>query len=104
MANILLLTHIQPPAVDGGSRVIVKMGEYLKKIGHNTLLISSNALSTDDFVKTNCKHNKNGLPYYTIFHKPFRLISKLFPIFSVFAKGPIFKFIPFIQLLVTCYQ
>ncbi|MFA7301076.1 MAG: glycosyltransferase family 4 protein [Candidatus Shapirobacteria bacterium] len=104
MANILLITHISPPAVDGGSRVIVKMGEYLKKLGHQTLLISSNCYSTDDFVRSTNKNTPGGLPVFTIFHKPFKLISKIFPIFGVFAKGPIFKFVPFFQLLVTSYQ
>lgn len=103
MAKILLITHIQPPAVDGGSRVIVKMGEYLHKLGHQTLLVASNCYSTDDFTHS-YKKNKVGLPIYTIFHKPLKLLSKIFPIFGVFAKGPIFKFIPFFQLLVTSYR
>lgn len=106
MQRILLLTHISPPAVDGGSRVIVKMGESLNKLGHQTLLISSNCYSTDDFTH----HHKIiipqssgaiALPIYTIFHKPLKLISKIFPIFSVFAKGPIFKIIPFIKVLIS---
>lgn len=110
MAKILLLTHVQPPAVDGGSRVIVKVGEYLQKLGHTTRLISSNAYSTDDFthsyssVPANQSTSVLKLPVYTIFHKPLKLLSKLFPIFSVFSKGPIFKIIPFFQLLVTSYQ
>lgn len=99
MANILLFTHIQPPAVDGGSRVIVKMGEYLNKSGHSTLIISSNAYSTDDFTHINNKTNVVGLPYYTIFHKPLKLLSKIFPILSVFAKGPIFKYLPLIKII-----
>jgi len=99
MQNILLLTHIGPPAIDGGSRVIVKMGEYLNKQGHNTLLLTSNCYSTDDFTHPTTKHTKNGLPIYTIFHKPFKLISKIFPVFSVFAKGPIFKYLPLIQII-----
>ena len=98
MSNILLITHIQPPAIDGGSRVIVKMGEYLEKLGHKTLLISSNCHSTDDFTHK-YKKNKYGLPIYTIFHKPLKLLSKIFPIFGVFAKGPIFKYLPIIKII-----
>lgn len=99
MANILLLTHIQPPAVDGGSRVIVKIGEYLQKLGHKTLLISSNCYSTDDFTHHTKKCTPNGIPVYTFFHKPLKLLSKLFPIFSVFSKGPIFKYLPLIKII-----
>lgn len=105
MAKILLLTHIQPPAVDGGSRVIVKIGEYLNKLGHQTLLISSNSYSTDDFTthshKTIASKRQRAiaLPVYTFFHKPFKLLSKIFPVFGVFAKGPIFKLIPFLRAL-----
>lgn len=99
MARILLLTHISPPAIDGGSRVIVKMGEYLEKLGHNTLLISSNCYSTDDFTHPTNKHTPTGLPVFTTFHKPFKLISKIFPIFGVVAKGPIFKYLPLIKII-----
>jgi hypothetical protein len=99
MTKFLLLTHIAPPAIDGGSRVIVKMGEYLNKLEHETLLISSNCYSTDDFTHPTGKHTYTGLPVYTIFHKPIKLISKIFPIFGVFAKGPIFKYLPIIKIL-----
>ncbi len=99
MAQVLLITHVSPPAIDGGSRVIVKVGEYLQKIGHHTMLISSNAYSTDDFTHPHTKHTHIGIPYYTIFHKPLKLISKIFPIFGVFAKGPIFKYIPLIKII-----
>lgn len=100
MAKFLLLTHISPPAIDGGSRVIVKIGQSLRSLGHQTLLISSNCYSTDDFTHHTTKHTPSGIPIYTIFHKPFKLISKIFPIFSVFAKGPIFKLIPFIKTII----
>lgn len=100
MARILLITHISPPVVDGGSRVIVKLGEYLTKMGHSILLVSSNAYSTDDFTHKTSKHTPTGLPVYTIFHKPLKLISKVFPIISVFAKGPIFRLTPFIKTLI----
>ncbi len=104
MAKILLITHVQPPAIDGGSRVIVKVGEYLKKAGHQTLIISSNCFSTDDFTKP---HRPTALklqgsivlPVYTILHKPLKLLSKLFPIFGIFAKGPIFKYLPIVKII-----
>jgi glycosyltransferase involved in cell wall biosynthesis len=98
MANILLATHIYPPAVDGGSKVIVKFGEYLQKHGHQVLILTSNCRSTDDFTHPYKAVHNIGLPVYTLFHKPLKLFSK------VLSKGPIFRFIPFIKFLFTCIR
>ncbi|MBI2465085.1 glycosyltransferase family 4 protein [Candidatus Shapirobacteria bacterium] len=107
MARILLITHISPPAVDGGSRVIHKVGEYLERSGHEVASLSSDASSTDDFSHPYSKVPKLQsskalyfrLPVYTIFHRPLKLLSRLLPIFNVFAKGPVFKIIPFLKFL-----
>jgi glycosyltransferase involved in cell wall biosynthesis len=107
MARILLISHICPPAIDGGSRVIHKIGDYFKTEGHTVASLCSNASSTDDFTHTyktistklNSKTSVFNLPVYTIFHRPLKLVSRLFPIFSVFAKGPIFKLLPFLKFL-----
>lgn len=50
MANILLVTHIYPPATDGGSKVIAKIGDHLQSHGHQTMVLTSNCSSTDDFI------------------------------------------------------
>ncbi|MFA5026113.1 MAG: glycosyltransferase family 4 protein [Candidatus Shapirobacteria bacterium] len=104
MAKFLLLTHIYPPAVDGGSRVIAKMGEYLEKHGHEVLVVTSNCTSTDDYSKlkpTTISHPQKiiSLPVITIFHRPFKLLSRLLPNFKTFSKGPIFAYIPIFRII-----
>ena len=60
--KILLLSHIFPPAIDGGSKVIYKLGQYFESQQHQTLYISSNCTSTDDFVKNKYLKSKTLLP------------------------------------------
>jgi len=112
MTRILLISHISPPSVDGGSKVIHKMGEYFARQGFEVASLSSDASSTDDFTHPYTKIPESKdlkfqsskvlyfcLPVYTIFHRPIRLASRLLPSLSVFAKGPIFKFVPFLKFL-----
>ncbi|HPJ17023.1 MAG TPA: glycosyltransferase family 4 protein [Candidatus Woesebacteria bacterium] len=94
--NILFMSHIFPPAIDGGSKVIFKLSQQFKKHGFKIKYFSSNCYSTDDFTKLSHRTQPKGLPVISIFHKPFKLLSKIFPIFSVFATGPIFSPIAFI--------
>ena len=103
MAKFLLITHIYPPAVDGGSKVISKMGDYFKKNNHQIMVLTSDANSTDDFthkyrVTVPSHHRAFGLPVYTFFHRPLKKINK------VLAKGPIFKLVPFIKFLIACIK
>jgi glycosyltransferase involved in cell wall biosynthesis len=98
MARFLLVTHIYPPAIDGGSRVIAKMGEYFRSQGHEIMVLTSDATSTDDFTHAYQRVNNPGLPVYTTFHRPLKLISK------VLSKGPIFKIVPFFKFLFLCFK
>lgn len=94
--KILLLTHIYPPAIDGGSKVIFKLGQYFQSQGHEIKVLSSNCYSTDDFTHPTTKHTPTGLPVITIFHKIFKHI----PLLRVLAKGPLFNpfhLIPYIK-------
>ena len=105
MARFLLLTHIYPPAIDGGSKIINKIGDYLTSKKHQTLIITSNCNSSDDFSKFRYKkiiHSKEvlSIPVITVFHRPFKFISRYIPFFKVFSKGPIFDLIPFIKSLI----
>ncbi len=120
--KILLISHIFPPAIDGGSKVIHKLGQYLESQNHQTLYLSSNCSSTDDFVKSKFKislfKGKTGLsgkdfikiPVYHHLRRPLKLIEKIFALFinhksyfinllKVFQKGPIFKVFPFIKTI-----
>ena len=104
MARFLLITHIYPPAVDGGSKIIAKTGEYLKLQEHQVLVLTSNCYTSDNFskfYKTNLHSTPDiiRLPVLTILHRPLKLISKLFRNFSVFSKGPIFTYLPIKKIL-----
>lgn len=112
--KILLITHIYPPAVDGGSKVISKIGEYFKKNGHQIMVLTSNCQSTDDFINPKSKtsyqkEQKNiyKISVYKALRRPLKLICLFFPknshfrhFLEVFQKGPIFKFIPFFKTLI----
>ncbi|MDD2482656.1 MAG: glycosyltransferase family 4 protein [Candidatus Shapirobacteria bacterium] len=103
--KVLLLSHIFPPAIDGGSKVIYKLGQYFESQHHQTLYLSSNCSSTDDFVKkiqqTSAPENQRTikLPVYTNFRKPLKFLNLFIKndLLKVFQKGPIFKLIPFIK-------
>lgn len=106
MAKFLLITHIYPPAVDGGSKVIAKTGDYLKKHGHQIMVVASNCTSTDDFSKLKAKtinHDSviTSLPVITFLHRPFKFLGKIFPNFKTFSKGPFFSPLPFFSTLIS---
>lgn len=103
--KILLLSHIFPPAIDGGSRVIYKLGQYFESQHHQTLYLSSNCSSTDDFVKSKYLKSKKLTPNQlklSVYHhlrRPLKLINLFLnqDLLRIFQKGPIFKFIPFVK-------
>jgi len=115
--KVLLISHIFPPAVDGGSRIVWKVGEYLQKNGHEVSALTTNCNSTDDFVTPSSKPLPNNsspiknititrLPVYKHLTKPLKaliLLTSMFPrpnsFFSLLKKGPIFKIIPFLSFL-----
>jgi len=109
--KILLISHIFPPAIDGGSKVIYKLGQYFESQNHQTLYLSSNCFSTDDFVKSKYKkiptiyHQQPNI-YLSVYHhlrQPLKFLNLFLKKNSlkVFQKGPIFKIIP---LLKATYQ
>lgn len=109
--RVLLISHIFPPAIDGGSKVVYKLGQYFESQHHQTLYLSSNCSSTDDFVKKSPALSREGfrkgfikLPVYTNLRKPLKFLNLFLPqksylhgFLKVFQKGPIFKLIPFIK-------
>jgi glycosyltransferase involved in cell wall biosynthesis len=102
LAKFIVLTHIYPPAIDGGSQIIYHLSEYLKSQGHQTTILTTNCASTDDFVSPHAPpvaHPKSiySLAVYRRFYKLIGLIQKIFPVatcLNVLKTGPIFKFIP----------
>ena len=109
VAKFLLLTHIYPPAIDGGSRVIAKMGEFLQSRNHQLSIITTNCQSTDDFSSPrhsqikieDCRLNILRLSVITLFHRPFKFLGRFFPNFKTLSKGPIFSPISSISFLVS---
>jgi len=106
MSKILLISHIFPPAIDGGSKVIYKFGQYLESQHHQTLYLSSNCSSTDDFVKSNFKthptfNNFIKLPVYHHLRRPLKFLNLFLKsdLLKTFQKGPIFKFFPFLKTI-----
>jgi len=121
--KILLLSHIFPPAIDGGSKVIYKLGQYFESQNYETLYLSSDCSSTDDFVKPfpdkpvfPLKRENSKLPFlrgdvpkgqrgfiklpvYTNFRKPLKFLNLFLnqDLLRILQKGPIFKIIPFIK-------
>jgi len=109
VAKFLLLTHIYPPAIDGGSRVIAKMGEFLQSNNHQVSIITTDCQSTDDFSSSrhsqikieDCRLNILRLSVITLFHRPFKFLGRFFPNFKTLSKGPIFSPISSISFLVS---
>jgi len=102
--KVLLISHIFPPAVDGGSKVIYKLGQYLESQKHQTLYLSSNCSSTDDFVTPKFKVSPSAknfikLPIYHNLRRPLKFLNLFFnqDLLKVLQKGPIFKIIPFFK-------
>lgn len=107
--KILLVAHVYPPAVDGGSKVIAKIGEYLQSQGNQILVLTTNCRSTDDFVNPSSKpiygHQPNvlALPVYKHLRRPLKLINLFLKsdLLAVLQKGPIFRLFPLIKSLIT---
>jgi glycosyltransferase involved in cell wall biosynthesis len=113
MAKIICLSHIFPPAVDGGSRVIYKLGQYFQKQNNQVLYISSDCFSTDDFTKTKYLKSKKLAPdqlkllVYHHLRRPLKFINLLLPkksypyqLLQTLQKGPVFKLLPFLKTTV----
>ena len=107
--KILLLTHVYPPAVDGGSRVIAKIGDYLRSHGNQILVLTTNCRSTDDFVNPSSStiiHHQSNILALSVYKNSRRLI-KFFNLFlrsellSILQKGPVFKILPYLKALIT---
>jgi len=105
--KVLLLSHIFPPAIDGGSKVVYKLGQYFESQNYETLYLSSNCSSTDDFVKNRYKkvstiYDPTSTIYLPVYHhlrRPLKFLNLFLnqDLLRIFQKGPIFKIIPFIK-------
>lgn len=105
--KILLISHIFPPAIDGGSKVIYKLGKYFESQNYQTLYLSSDCSGTDDFIKNKylkskvLNTNQIKLPVYHHFYHPLKFLNLFLrqDLLRVFQKGPVFKIIPLIKTI-----
>ncbi|MFA6518512.1 MAG: glycosyltransferase family 4 protein [Candidatus Shapirobacteria bacterium] len=93
--RLLFVSHIHPPGVDGGSKIIWKLRDYFQNNGHQTLSLATNLYSTDDFVRSNPKANK--FTQNNLFLLPTYRLHRRLP-------KPVFKIASFIKFLVSCFK
>jgi len=60
MQKVLIFSHNFPPAIDGGSQILFKIAQSLKKKGNEIVVLTSDALSTDDYINPKRKRLKPG--------------------------------------------
>ncbi|HEX8923273.1 MAG TPA: glycosyltransferase family 4 protein, partial [Patescibacteria group bacterium] len=116
--RILLITHIFPPSVDGGSKIIYKLGNYLSRY-HQVQCLTTDCRTTDDFVTPGSAPVISGndsypvyrLPVYKTLRKSFKLLSLitnnipyLTDLFSIAQTGPVFKPFSFIKTVISLYR
>ncbi len=113
--HILFLSHIWPPAIDGGSQIIYQTQKHLKKLGHKTLVLTTDCFSTDDFIipKSKILNLKSSQVIRLSVYKTklFVYLNKLVLflnlksyILNLAIIGPIFKPFTFIKALVKINQ
>ncbi len=96
MQKVLIFSHNFPPAIDGGSQILFKIAQSLKKKGNEIVVLTSDALSTDDYINPKRKRLKPGWGRVNNL-KVFRIKTfKYFPriIKKIFLGGPIFSGFP----------
>lgn len=102
--NILFISHIWPPSIDGGSQIIANIKKYSKN-DHQTLVLTTNCHTTDDFINPNSlaiKVNDQNIFRLPVFKtKIFIYLKKIFKLnlFKLLATGPVFRPIPFLKAL-----
>ncbi len=113
--HILFLSHIWPPAIDGGSQIIYQTQKHLKKLGHQTLVLTTDCFSTDDFIipKSKILNLKSSQVIRLSVYKTklFVYLNKLVLflnlksyILNLVRIGPIFKPLTFVKALLKVKQ
>jgi len=116
MNSILILSHVFPPATDGGSWFLYQLAKNLSR-KYQISVLTSNCYSTDDFVTPHTKTiSKTSspvpqtqiyrLPILKFFHRPLRLIHRILrsPSQNPFITGPILSPVPFIRSVYQIFQ
>ncbi len=124
--KILVISHLFPPAIDGGSQLISSLIKAVPPGNNPILVFTTNCLSTDNFitphqsinnnVKTSANFQVFRLPIYSWAYRPPKLLSlilsKIFlpPVHSTFSsylyvlqKGPIFSLLSLLKIIIKSY-
>jgi glycosyltransferase involved in cell wall biosynthesis len=108
MRRVLVLSHIMPPGVDGGSKILLQLAKVWQNKAKRLRVFTTDAYSTDDFISPNKKKLPTGkveidtlkvtrLKTNRSLHKFFGLLKKISLIkpiknfFSLLQTGPIIK-------------
>jgi hypothetical protein len=99
--KFLLLIHIFPPAIDGGTSHLYSLGQCLKNQSHQIYYFSSNCHSADDFITPKTAPVPTSAHRLPVYRHLYRLLKLIHPILT---KGPVFKILPFLKTLVTIHK
>lgn len=107
--RVLVLSHIMPPGIDGGSKIILQIAKVWQKKSEKLKVITTDAYSTDDFISPNkrklpagevtiedlkvtrVKTNRSRHNFFGILKK-ITFIPAIRQFFSLLQTGPILKF------------
>lgn len=110
--KVLFVSHIWPPAIDGGSQILANCQKQLKKIGHSTLTLTTNCTSTDDFINPSSKTintTSKTIIRLPIFKTKLFVYSKKFlnkflnlesDLLNLVSVGPIFRPFPLLKSII----
>lgn len=99
MKRVLIFTHILPPAIDGGSQILYKIGKELETRGVEVDWLTSDCWSSDDFVERQDDpiDGRNRLKINWLLARVLRKLGRLLPVglgrdwCLMMGKGPIFQ-------------
>lgn len=118
--HILFLSHIWPPAIDGGSQIIYQSQKHLQKLGQSILVLTTNCNSTDDFINPKSsviKLKSTDIIRLSVYKTKLfvylkKIVSKLLKIacpdqrrnencklLNLLSIGPVFKLLPLLKAL-----
>lgn len=106
MKKVLILAHNFPPAMDGGSQLLLRIAKILKRDKEEVVVFTSDCYSTDDYIDPKAPKLKSGwqkekgfkifrLKTYRWGRVPLGFLGKKISLFSLFKTGPVFLSLPF---------
>ena len=116
MEKIAIFSHNFPPAIDGGSHLFFQIAEDLQKQGLKVRVFTSDASSTDHYLKPKAKRLKTGwqkqkelsvfrLKTWRWGKYPLKILRNIFrseetnQFFSLLRSGPLFSLSSFFKII-----